>query len=464
MIPYRHVVEQFFNQSLLLAPGAAETISAFLQSRMLELRAGGGRVEENDAGKSVQAFRPLERPDGSAEFHSARASRFYGDYPLDDNNRPMPFRRTADGTAILTLVGEWVNRGAWVGASSGLISYEAFTYQMRRADGDAKTRAIVLDMESPGGQGIGAFEAAAVVRDVAQRKPVVAFVNGTAASAMYGIASGASRIVTIPSGISGSIGVVLMHLDVSAWLAEEGVKPTLIFAGDHKVDGNPYEPLPKSVRDDFQARVDAMYAQFVNTVALGRGMDPKAVRATQARIYSGTDAVAAGLADDVGTFEDVLRDLSSNAGMPARSGQITGATMEKTQGAPGADATTGKMVAVGDHEKAVADASSAGAQAAQARIKAILGDKEAGGRTKLAQHLAFETSMPVDAAIATLAASAKEIADPKPSRLDGKVPQPSVTAAPAQTDAQQTATSWDDVVTKVNSETAANSAGRARIH
>lgn len=461
MIPYRHVVSQFYNQPLLLTPDAAETISTLLQSRMQEMRAGGGiELPEHDSGRTTQMFDSRQRADGSIEVHSPRASRFYGDFPLDADNRPMPFRRTADGTAILTLVGEWVNRGAWVGASSGLISYEGFAYQMRRAAADPKTRSIVLDFQSPGGQGVGAFETAALVREVAQVKPVVAFVNGLMGSAAYGIGSAASRIVTIPSGISGSIGVVLMHLDMSAWLAKEGVKPTLIFAGDHKVDGNPYEPLPKDVREDFQARVNAMYDQFVATVAQGRGMDEKAVRGTQARVFSGPEAVAAGLADDVGTFDDVLREM----GMPARSGRTTGASMKTDQGAPGAETagsttTTTTAPAAADLQKASAD----GAAAAQTRIKAILGATEAQGRGKLAHHLAFETAMTADAATAVLAASPKEQAEPKASRM-GTPPSPNVTPAAPATDAQQNAASWDDVVTKVNAETAANSGGRPRIH
>ena len=313
-IPYHRIAAQFYNRPLLLLPSSAETISAFLLAR-IDARARGQAATER-GGESVQAFRPTAREDGSMEFHSPRASRFHGEVPAsaDGSGRPAPFRLTTNGVAIITLVGEFVNRGAWVGASSGLISYEGFKFQMQEAARDQRVRAILLDFESPGGEAVGCFEAAALVRAAAKVKPVISVVNGIAASAAYALASGATRVITIPTGISGSIGVVMLHLDFSKFLSEEGIKPTLIFAGAHKVDGNPFEPLPEDVRGEFQRAIDSFYAQFVATVAAGRrGLSEQAVRATEARVFKGEEAVSAGLADAVGTFEEVLAELSRNS-------------------------------------------------------------------------------------------------------------------------------------------------------
>jgi capsid assembly protease len=444
MIPFRHVAERFYNRPLWLAPKAAETISAFLLTRMSGVAAGGPGSGENDAGESRQFFAGTPNADGSLEIHSPRASRFYGDYPRGEDDRPLPFRRTPDGTAIITLVGEWVNRGAWVGASSGLISYEGFTYQMRRAGADPNTKGILLDIESPGGEAVGAFEAAAVVREVSQQKPVVALVNGLAASAAYAIASGAERIMTIPTGLVGSIGVVLMHLDISTWLEDEGVKPTLIFAGDHKVDGNPFEPLPKDVRKDMQAEVAGFYDQFVETVAVGRKMDAAKVIATQARLFKGEDAVAAGLADGVGTFESVLSDMSSRVGGRNQRGVSMTAN-------PDVPAAARVGISQADHDKAVADAAAAAAANATKRIDAILTSKEAVGRGAMAHHLAMKTSMSAEDAIALLATAAKET-PAATSRLDGKVPSPNVGTGETRSDAETIAAGWDAATAKVNAE------------
>jgi len=334
---YHRIAAQFYNRPLLLLPSAAETISAFLLSRVGAR--GRGNVAAESGGESRQFFEPTRSPDGAIESHAPRASRFYGETPLDENSRPLPFRRTAEGVAIITLVGEFVNRGAWVGASSGLISYEGFKFQMQRAAADQRTRAIMLDIESPGGEAVGAFEAAAAVRAASAIKPVVAVVNGMAASAAYAIASGAGRIVSMPTGMSGSIGVVMMHVDFSKALEVAGVKPTLIFAGEHKVDGNPFEPLPKDVQADFQREVMSFYDQFVAAVAAGRkAMSEKQIRDTQARVFTGDDAVNARLADSVGTFEEVLADLTR--GLSSRlspSIQPKGLQMDKNEGAPAAE-------------------------------------------------------------------------------------------------------------------------------
>src|SRR5262245_49671023 len=115
-IPYHRIASQFYNRPLSLLPSAAETISAFLVTGTPQGRASAGG--ESDSGSTTQLFPATAKPDGSVEVHRPRASRFYGDYPVDGDGRPKPYRRTPDGTAIITVVGELVNRGAYVGASS----------------------------------------------------------------------------------------------------------------------------------------------------------------------------------------------------------------------------------------------------------------------------------------------------------------------------------------------------------
>lgn len=313
MIAYQRIAARLYGQPLLLLPSTAQTIESFVRSRIrdgsdVEAGRGGGVGGTETGGQSVEAFQQTASPGGGVEIHGARSSRFVGSTPLDAQGRPQPFRRTPDGTAIITIVGELVNRGAWIGASSGLVSYEGINHQIAAAAADPDTRTILLDIESPGGEAVGAFECGAMVRKAAGIKPVIAVVNGMACSAGYAIASGATRIVTSPTGLSGSIGVVMMHMDYSKMLAGVGIEPTFIFAGDHKVDGNPYEPLPKAVREKFQGEIDAFYNLFVQSVAAGRGsrMSEAAVRGTEARVLMGEAAVAAGLADEVMTFDEAV--------------------------------------------------------------------------------------------------------------------------------------------------------------
>lgn len=402
-LPYHRIAAQFYNRPLCLTLPAAETISAFLLSRI-----GAGprsAMLNDDAGASREMFRMTPTP-GGAEAHQSRASRFYGQTPLDENGRPMPFRRTQEGVGIITMVGEFVNRGAWVGASSGLISYEGVKVQIASAARDPNTRAILLDLESPGGEAIGAFEAAAAVREAAKSKPVVAVANGMAASAAYAIASGASRIVVPPTGMVGSIGVVALHLDFSAFLQEEGIKPTFIFAGAHKVDGNPYEALPDSVRADWQEEIDSFYGQFVSTVAAGRkNLSEQRIRATEARMFKGDAAVAAGLADSVGTFEEVLAELSrGSSGRAPSSTSMKGQGMDITTGAPAA-AVAGNVselrMAFPDLVSSIEMAAAAGERA---RILGIGALADSGNAALVAEMQADGKTTPAEAALRILGA------------------------------------------------------------
>ena len=173
--------------------------------------------------------------------NAPEANRFTGSSRRADGTTSM--MRTADGVAIIPVLDTLVNRGAWLDSRSGLTSYEGIAAQLRAAGSDPEVRSVLLDISSPGGEAAGMAGLADLIRSVRQTKPVTAFVNDMAASAAYGIASAANEIVISPTSILGSIGVVMLHADRSGELAAQGVKPTLIFAGSHKVDGNPFEPL-----------------------------------------------------------------------------------------------------------------------------------------------------------------------------------------------------------------------------
>jgi signal peptide peptidase SppA len=151
--------------------------------------------------------------------------------------------------------------------------------------------------------------------------PVTAIANTLAGSAAYWLASQADEVVVSPSGFVGSIGVFARHVDESAALAQEGLKVTLISAGDYKVEGNPYEPLSDEAQAAIQALVNETYDAFVNDVAAGRNVSAGDVLAGfgQGRMFSAQGAVAAGLADRVDTFASTVQGLL--AAPPSLGGQ-----------------------------------------------------------------------------------------------------------------------------------------------
>ena len=197
------IAARAFNTPLLIHPRKAEVIASVLAERV-------GIAPMLDIAAAQSSGDPFARTDGRSnalnrfdgEPRGPKVTTRYGD--TIQQTRYL-FR---DGLALITVEGTLVNRGAWIGASSGATSYEGVQAQLASAAADPDVREIVLDLESPGGEAIGAFEMADFVRAIAAEKPVTALVNGMAASAAYAMASGATRILTTPSGISGSIGVV----------------------------------------------------------------------------------------------------------------------------------------------------------------------------------------------------------------------------------------------------------------
>jgi signal peptide peptidase SppA len=386
--------ERLLNTPLLIHPAKAQIILGVLSGR-IGLDAGLFNDEEGGEGPEASRFvGSTRRADGSASLS-----------------------RTVEGVAIIPVLDTLVNRGAWLDSRSGLTSYEGIAAQLRAAGQDPEVRSVLLDISSPGGEAAGMAGLADLIRSVRQTRPVTAFVNDMAASAAYGLASAASEIVISPTSIVGSIGVVMLHADRSGELAAQGVKPTLIFAGSHKVDGNPFEPLSDAVRADLQASVDAHYRQFLDTVAAGRGrrLTADMARATEARTFIGSEAITLGLADRIASFDEVLASLSQTSRPSGRNARKGGISMSTDEIVPAVEAATEPMREVARLEAPapqpvarLEEAVVAARVEERARIRAIVNGEAAQGREKQALMLATETALCVAEAEKVLAASPKE--------------------------------------------------------
>jgi signal peptide peptidase SppA len=201
-------------------------------------------------------------------------------------------------------------------SGAGGTSIERLTAQFRQALGDTNCKAIVFDVDSPGGSVEGVPELASEIVNARKQKPISAVVNSMACSAAYWLASAASEMVCTPSGQAGSIGVYMMHQDESKALENEGVKITVIKAGKYKTEGNPAEPLSDEARAAFQSKVDTLYGMFVKSVAQNRGTSQAAVRDGygQGRSLLANDAVKENLVDRVATMDDVLQKYGVKPG------------------------------------------------------------------------------------------------------------------------------------------------------
>lgn len=231
--------------------------------------------------------------------------------------------RKEGSVAILPLRGVIANRVNLLAEISGGTSCEGFGRAFASAINDDQVKAVILDVDSPGGTVQGTEELSAQIFAARGSKPIVAHVNATMASAAYWIGSAADEVVVTPTGWVGSIGVMTAHEDVSAALEKLGVKRTLFTSSPHKGEQSGHLPLSDEARQHIQGQVNTMGAMFVDRVAANRGVATSLVRETygMGRMVLARQAVADGMADRVATLEETV----------ARFGATTAPAKPKTR-------------------------------------------------------------------------------------------------------------------------------------
>lgn len=292
--------------------------------------------------------------------------------------------------------------------------YEYIWKAYERGMSDANVRGIALDVNSPGGEVSKNFDMVDAMFEKRGTKPVIGIANEHAYSAAYSIISVADKVVVARTGGVGSIGVVTAHIDYSKMLEKSGIKITFIKNGEHKTDGNPYEPLKDSVEARIQKRIDETAAIFHATVARNRGMDIKDVRATQALTYSADESIKIGLADEVGSWNSAMESFTKSTTNNGRLFAMSKTNEESASAKePTAQETAAQIEAAKTEGKA--EGVKAGAIAERDRIKAINNSDEAKTRPLAAMRVALSTDMNVDAAKEFLAGLPEE---PKTTKAD----------------------------------------------
>jgi signal peptide peptidase SppA len=213
--------------------------------------------------------------------------------------------------AVVPVLGPLAKRGSFLDSLFGFGNYEDVQARVDAAAADPSIDAILLEIDSPGGEAAGAFDLADKIYAARGSKPVWAIANDSAFSAAYAIGSAADKLFLTRTGGVGSIGVLAAHVDQSSYDEKQGVKVTTITAGARKNDFNAHEPLSEDAAGFLQAEVNRLYGLFVDTVSRNRSLSADAIRATEAALFFGDDAVKAGLADGVGTFESTIQSLAA---------------------------------------------------------------------------------------------------------------------------------------------------------
>lgn len=265
-----------------------------------------------------------------AEIDSIKGERVYNgtlNYFSSDGS-PSAYDATAQNSnsggpgliAVINVMGVIAQHASQVDDVSGAggTSTERVANSFRAAISDPSVKAIILNVDSPGGNVNGVQALADEIFKARGTKPVIAQANSLIASAAYWIASQADEIVMTPGANVGSIGVYGLHKDVSAAAAAEGVKFTFVSAGKYKVEGNPYEPLTDEAKAAMQDPVDAYYSDFVGAVARGRGVAANDVinGFGEGRVVKDKQAVKMGMADRIGTLDETIKRVAGGKTKP----------------------------------------------------------------------------------------------------------------------------------------------------
>lgn len=282
---YASILSAVYGSLWAMQPEKFEAMCAFLEMK------AAGEMPSVDVQAAIHA---------AAEMQAARAK---------------ATAAASSGTvAVLPLYGMIMQRGNMMGDVSGPrgTSVEQFKGQFRQAVNDPKVKAIVIDVDSPGGTVAAVDELASEMYGArAKGKNVIAVSNCLMASAAYYIASAANELVASPSSQTGSIGVYAALRDDTAMLEKMGVKFTVVTHGANKALGDPRTPTTQAAIDDLQAMVTGAGNMFDQAVARNRGLSVKQVRDGfgQGKVFNATAAKDLGMVDRVATFDEVLAGL-----------------------------------------------------------------------------------------------------------------------------------------------------------
>lgn len=285
---YPNLASRVLSCPLLIEPGRAQVILGALSSRL--------NINELDYDGQVLSSSELKQ----------KASGF------DRPPQRKTFQLLPGGIAYIPITGTLVHRLGQINPYSGMTGYDGLSVKLRSAMNDDEVKGILFDIDSPGGEVSGCFDLADQIRAARAKKPIWAFANELACSAAYALAASCGFVFTNRTGVLGSIGVLWVHTDHSGALKERGLNITMIHAGSHKVDKNPYETLPDDVRSGVQSDLEDIRKIFGATVAKGRNMPLKDVLATEARTYAGHKALKVGLIDGVMPFSVMVSRFASS--------------------------------------------------------------------------------------------------------------------------------------------------------
>lgn len=221
-----------------------------------------------------------------------------------------------DAVAIVRVEGIIAASDGTDGGSGALSG--AIISDLKTAAADPTVKAIVLRVDSPGGGVTGAAQIYEALLEI--DKPIVVSMAGTAASGGYYVSAPADYIFARPDTLTGSIGVISTFINAEELLNDLGIEATVIASGENKDFGSYFNDLTPEQEEIWRSITNELFDEFVRVVADGRDLSESAVRElADGRVYSGRQAVANGLVDELGDLDDAIKkaaDLGGISGDP----------------------------------------------------------------------------------------------------------------------------------------------------
>lgn len=226
----------------------------------------------------------------------------------------MPSMLTVEGsTGVINISGSLVNGSAGFFRFFGMTGYEDIKAAVTEALDDKNVKRILLNIDSPGGAVNGLEDAGDFIRKASAIKPVTSFTGGTMSSAAYWLGISADQVFAARTAMAGSVGTLIVTMEMTDALAKEGRKAHIFRHGEFKALGHPYEKMTKAGEEHFQYLADSAGKIFVSYAADRRGTTPEKFQKTmgEGRVFMGEDAAKVGLIDGIMSFDEVLSTTKS---------------------------------------------------------------------------------------------------------------------------------------------------------
>jgi signal peptide peptidase SppA len=231
----------------------------------------------------------------------------------DDPFALPPMWELQGNVAVVTIDGSLVNGSAGFGRLFGVVGYGDIQQALAEVAMDKNAKSVLLNIDSGGGQVDGVIDTGDMIRALDAVKPVMSYTGGNMASAAFWLGASARSITAAQTAQVGSVGTLIVHMERSQQLKDNGVTATIVRYGKYKALGNPLEPLSEDGKAQLQSLADASGKIFVDYASERRGMTAAAFQKTagEGRVFMGQQALDVGLVDAVSNMTGAMAQAKS---------------------------------------------------------------------------------------------------------------------------------------------------------